>query len=128
MPQIRKLYAVKGSYVLDTGDDEKTFSDSVGVACDWRKAGKLWEIPYRSLYSENGIKNLLFAGRCISSIGDAWEATRVIPVAALTGETAGVAASMSHDRKISAADLNVADLQDVLQKRNIIIFKRDIFG
>lgn len=126
MPQIRKIYGVKGSYILDTGDDVKTFDDSVGVACDWRKAGKLWEIPYRSLYAEKGAENLLFAGRCISADGDAWEATRVIPVAALTGEITGVAAAMAHDRDIAAVKLNVAELQSVLQKRNIKLFKSDI--
>ena len=126
MPQIRKIYGVKGSYILDTGDDVKTFADSVGVACDWRKAGKLWEIPYRSLYAGKGAENLLFAGRCISADGDAWEATRVIPVAALTGEITGVAAAMAHDRDIAAVKLNVAELQAVLQKRNIKLFKSDI--
>lgn len=126
MPQIRKLYAVKGAYLLDSGDDEKSFDDSVGVACDWRKPGKLWEIPYRSLYAANGAENLLFAGRCISSVGDAWEATRVIPVAALTGEITGVASAMAHDRNISVVELNSSELQNVLHKRNIRLFKSEI--
>lgn len=126
MPQIRKMYAVKGKYLLDSGDDEKSFADSIGVIGDWRKAGKIWEIPYRSLYAENGAENLLFAGRCISSVNDAWEATRVIPAAALTGQVTGLAAAMAHDKNVSAAALNVAELQNELRKQNIRIFKTDI--
>ncbi len=121
MPQIRKMYAVKGKYLLDTGDDKKSFVDSIGIIGDWRKAGKIWEIPYRCLYAENGAENLLFAGRCISSVNDAWEATRVIPAAALTGQVTGLAAAMAHDKNISAADLNVADLQKKLCEQHIKI-------
>jgi hypothetical protein len=126
MPQIRKIYGVRGSYILDTGDDAKSFADSIGVACDWRKAGKLWELPYRSLYAEKGAENLLFAGRCISSNGDAWEATRVIPVAALTGEVTGIAAAMAHDKNTAAVKLNTAELQNILRGRNIRLFKNEI--
>ena len=126
MPQIRKLYGVVGEYIFSTGDDTKTFSDSVGVACDWRKAGKLWEIPFRTLYAAKGADNLLFAGRCISADGDAWEATRVIPVAALTGEITGVAAAMAHDNNTPVVKSDIKKLQSVLAERNVKIFKTDI--
>ena len=60
----------------------------------WRKPGYIWEIPYGTLIPQD-IKGLITAGRCISSANDAWEITRLIPAAALTGQVAGVAARLA---------------------------------
>ena len=59
---------------------------------------------------------LLAAGRCTAASGDAWEITRVIPSAGLTGQVAGLAAAMSIDRKKEVWDLDVGELQDKLRK------------
>ncbi|HAH86815.1 MAG TPA: hypothetical protein DCL60_05530, partial [Armatimonadetes bacterium] len=37
---------------------------------------------------------MLAAGRCISSVEDAWEVARVIPTAAPTGQGAGIASTL----------------------------------
>lgn len=116
MPQFRKIYCIKGKYVLKENEDATCFKDSVGLLADWRKAGFVWEIPYRTLYPENGPGNLLAAGRCSSASGDAWEITRVIPSAAMTGQVAGLAAALSIDTDSEPADLNIDLLQNELRK------------
>lgn len=114
MPQFRKIYAVAGMETLNSGQDSTFFKDSIGLVADWRKAGYVWEIPYRTLVPKK-IKGLLTAGRCISSIGDAWEITRVIPAAALTGEVAGIAAAISIEQGITPDKLAINTLQTKLK-------------
>ncbi|MBQ6597644.1 MAG: FAD-dependent oxidoreductase [Lentisphaeria bacterium] len=115
LPPIRKGRCIQGCFTLDTGMEGRSFEDPVGVFGDWRCPGKLWQIPYRSLLPEN-LNGVIAAGRCISSIGDAWEATRVIPVAAMTGEVAGTAAAMSVIRGKTPHDLAYSELADELRK------------
>ena len=61
-------------------------------------------------------KGILAAGRNISTDDDAWEAFRVIPSAAMTGEVAGVAAAMSVKEDMDASELNVEALRAELRK------------
>lgn len=95
MPQFRTTRMICGAYALKYSDSKCRFEDSIGCCGDWRKAGVPFEIPYRTLVVP-GVKNVISAGRIISC-GDteAWEVTRVIPVAAMTGEAAGIAAAMN---------------------------------
>lgn len=125
MPQFRKTYAVKGKKTLDSEQYSTRFEDSIGLVADWRKAGYVWEVPYYTLVPET-LKGLLTAGRCISSIGDAWEITRVIPTAALTGEAAGTAAAMAVDKGITPDKLDISDLQDELRKEGFAIHLDDL--
>ena len=115
MPQFRKTYCIPGEYVLKTGENNRRFDDSIGLLGDWRKAGPVWEVPFRTLYTKQ-LAGLLAAGRCTAASGDAWEITRVIPSAGLTGQVAGLAAAMSIDQKKEVWDLDIAELQDRLRK------------
>ena len=115
MPQFRKTYCLPGEYVLKTGENNRRFEDSIGLLADWRKAGPVWEEPFRTIYTKQ-LGGLLAAGRCTSASGDAREITRVIPSAGLTGQVAGLAAAMSIDRKKEVWDLDVGELQDKLRK------------
>ena len=62
---------------------------------------------------------LLAAGRCISSQGDAWQVTRVIPPAALTGQAAGLAATLAVQRDTTPDRLDARDVQAELAAKNI---------
>ena len=115
MAQFRKIFALQSLRDLQTGENNRRFEDSIGLIGDWRKSGPVWEIPYRSLCPASGTGGFLAAGRCIGSRGDAWEVTRVIPTAALTGQVAGLAASMSIDSGVEPGDLKVSELQSRLQ-------------
>ena len=94
-----------------------TFESSVGLYGDWRIADKVWEVPYGILLPET-VRGTLVAGRCISTDGDAWDAFRVIPSAALTGEISGVAAVLSIKEKQDPADLSLDLLREELRKLN----------
>ncbi|MEN6339474.1 MAG: FAD-dependent oxidoreductase [Clostridiaceae bacterium] len=95
MPQLRTARMIKGDYALAYADSGVRFTDSIGCCGDWRKAGVPFEVPYRAL-TVPGYDNLLTVGRAVSCAdAEAWEVTRVIPVAAETGEAAGIAAALA---------------------------------
>ena len=94
MAQFRTTRRIVGRATMTDGQHGLHRPDAIGLVADWRKAGYVWEIPYRTLLPRR-VTGLLVAGRCISSEGDAWEVTRVIPPAALTGQVAGLAAGLA---------------------------------
>lgn len=113
-PPVRKGRCIQGLFTMETGMESQSFEDSVGVLGDWRST-KVWQVPYRSLLPRD-LKGVIAAGRCISAVGDAWEATRVIPVAAMTGEVAGIAASLSVRKDLTPHELPYPELADELRK------------
>lgn len=119
MAQLRKIYSPHTTTVMQSGEDWQKRPDSIGMVGDWRKAGPVWEVPYGSLCPKQGPRNLLFAGRCIGATGDAWEIMRVIPSAALTGQAAGLAASVALDTGHPAAALPYAELEKALRNLGI---------
>ena len=120
MPQFRTTRRLGGEYCLSEKDKFVHFEDSIGCTGDWRKAEDVYEIPYRTLYTKK-LDNLFAAGRNISSEGDTWEVTRVIPPAAATGQAAGLAAMMVATSGCTAKDLEVRKLQDMLEEDGIIL-------
>lgn len=119
MPQLRTTRRLSGLYELTTGDAQRRFADSIGCIGDWREAGPVYEIPYRSLVCHE-TPNIISAGRCISAAGGAWEVTRVIPAAAVTGQAAGCAAAMAVEQERAFADLELRDLQERLESAGVI--------
>ncbi|MBN8217495.1 MAG: FAD-dependent oxidoreductase [Spirochaetes bacterium] len=115
MAQFRTTRHIPAQYRLRDGEDWKHFDDSIGLAADWRKSGHVWEIPWRSMVPV-GLQNLVAAGRCTAAEEDAWEVTRVIPTAALTGEAAGTAAALAASGGRSPDELSVAAIQDAMRK------------
>jgi len=77
------------------------------------RRGESYGIPYRILCAK-GVRNLLVAGRCVSTDQKVQASIRVMPACYLTGQAAGFAAAM-------AADSGVCDVHGVdvkaLQKR-----------
>ena len=120
MMMARKVRRIEGEYTLSPADVNTHFEDSVGAICDWRNPGPIYEIPFRALYSKS-IRNAIACGRCISSEGDSWEVTRVIPPAALTGQAAGTAAAMIASNGCNFAELNVRNLQNQLAADGVMI-------
>ena len=65
-PQIRMTRKIVGEYTLHDTEEHQFFEDSIGMVSDWRKRGPVYEVPFAALYSKK-VKNLITAGRCISS-------------------------------------------------------------
>lgn len=120
MGDFRTTRRITGQYELCPEDIYKSFDDSIGCTGDWRKAGPIYEIPYRSLLDKK-IKNILAVGRIIASRDDAWEVTRVIPPAVMTGEAAGAAASLAVKQDLAVDEINIGQLQQMLSDRGVII-------
>lgn len=80
-----------------------------------RKERPVWQIPYRSLLPRQ-TQNLLVAGRCFGyDQGITWDA-REISTCMVTGQAAGVAASMAVNARCAAKDVNIAALQKALRE------------
>lgn len=120
MAQFRMAQRIEGAYVMSDADSGKHFEDNIGGVGDWRRPAPVYEIPYRALYVE-GVKNVLAAGRCISAKDEAWEITRVIPAAAVTGEAAGAAAVMAVQHGVAVEDLSVEQLRSMLADDGVIL-------
>jgi hypothetical protein len=69
----------------------------------------------------HGFGNLLAAGRITSGDGYGWDLLRVIPPAIITGQAAGVAASLAIDEGKAVYEIDVAKLQSILTKQNVMI-------
>jgi hypothetical protein len=127
MPQFRTTRRIVGRATLTDGQHGRPAKDSIGLVADWRKPGYVWEIPYGTLVPE-GVSGLLAAGRCISSEKDAWEVTRVIPPAALTGQMAGLAAALAVRKGVPPGRIPAGEVQRVLDERRMPYRLSQVYG
>ena len=118
MAQFRTTRRIVGRATMSAGEDGQRVPDSVGLVAEWRRSGPVWEIPYGTLVPQR-VKGLLAAGRCISSEGDAWHLTRVIPCAALTGQVAGMAAALALEHNTTPDELDARGIQERLAERGM---------
>lgn len=116
----RESRHIKGLYTLTKEDLNKDFPDSIARARNYYSNKGYFKIPYRCLLSIN-IKNLLFAGRCISVSRDVFDAIREIPCCMATGEAAGTSAGLCILKNKFPKDIDVKIIQQELLKRNALI-------
>jgi len=76
--------------------------------------GESYGIPYRILLPKK-VENLLVAGRCVSSDRYVQGSIRVMPGCFITGQAAGMAASMAVEKNQVTRQLDVAELQKRLK-------------
>ncbi|MBP3300997.1 MAG: FAD-dependent oxidoreductase [Clostridia bacterium] len=119
MPNYRKIRRIVGEYVFDGTEEEIKFDNAVGSMGDFRKRGKHYQLPYTTLYNKN-FPNLFAAGRIISATGEGWEITRVIPVAALSGQGAGTAAALCLKTNTDANTLDTTLLRKTLEEDGVL--------
>ncbi len=119
IPQFRMTRRLIGEYTLTIDDVNQNFEDSIGLFSDWRKSGPVYALPYRCLYGKT--KNLLVAGRILSSTGDTWDVSRSIPVCALSGEAAGLAATLAINNQTDVQHIDVKELQELMIKNGNIL-------
>lgn len=139
LPGKRESRRLKGDYVLTENDlgSSRSFPDAVAYggwdmdvhvakgilskdeeATVWHPVNKVYDIPYRSLYSVN-IKNLFLAGRAISATHIAFGSTRVMGTCAVVGQAVGTAAALAVNKKLqSVKEVNgcINELQQTLLK------------
>ncbi len=118
MHQIRMTRRIDGE---DTVKDEMMNAfhpDSVGLIADCRKINAVWEVPYGSILPKK-VENLLVIGRCNAAEEYAWQVTRLVQSAALTGQIAGIAACFALKYKTSPHKLDVRDVQESAVNKGI---------
>ncbi len=119
MPTFRTIRHIIGEYEFSGNDENVRFKDTVGSCGDFRKKGKHYHIPYSCMYNK-GFGNLLAAGRIVCCDREGWEITRVIPVAALTGEAAGTAAAIAACENKAVFDIDIGKLQSTLSANGVL--------
>jgi len=79
-----------------------------------------YTIPYRAIIPA-GSKNLLVAGRPISSTHAAHSSFRIMPITSCIGEAAGVAAYLSAKNDCAPRDIDVSQMQEMLTERGALV-------
>ncbi|MBR2611781.1 MAG: FAD-dependent oxidoreductase [Clostridia bacterium] len=121
IPQVRMTRRVDGEYTLDTPEMHTFFADSIGLVSNWKKRGPVYEVPFRTLYSDK-VKNVFFAGRCTSCTDAMWDIMRVIPCCAVTGEASGIASALFAE----CGEVSLLTLQEKLQSRGVVLHEKDL--
>jgi hypothetical protein len=134
---IRETRRIVGRYVMTREDilSCRRFDDAIAVAsypidihrpndqdCTLEWCGDCYDIPYGSLVPR-GVRNLLVAGRCISTTHEAMAAIRVMPTCMAMGEAAGRAAAMAVRRGVEPTEIDVKELQADLLARGVFLRK-----
>ena len=120
-PQFRMTRRIVGVSEI-VNDTKAQYDDSVGLYSCWYRNGYVYELPFSALYGK-AVKNLITAGRNISADDFMWNVTRVIPVCAVSGEAAGIAASMTD----CFENIDIRALQDKLVSNGVLLHYPD-FG
>lgn len=121
MAQFRTSRRIDGDYTFNVERDAyKHFEDSISAISDFERKDFLYEVSYRTMV-KTGFDNIIAAGRCTSGEGYGWDVLRVIPVAIITGQVAGIAASQKIDSNMPINKIDIKALQSVLSDENIII-------
>ena len=121
IPCFRMTRRLISSFSLMEAHDHVWFDDAIGLTGHWWKKGPVYAIPYRCIRAERN-RNLLVAGRCISTDASAWDVTRAIPACVLTGEAAGTAAAMAcagsggdtHDVPVAALQARLREARNII--------------
>ena len=120
IPCFRMTRRLAGAYELRDGDMHRWFDDAVCLAPDWRRRGPVWSIPWRCLAATR-TANLAACGRCASWDTSAWDAMRVIPVCAATGEAAGLGAALAVRSGTPLPEFDARRLADELRARGNLL-------
>lgn len=98
----------RGNYPVDIHNPTGT-----GTVLQKVPEGDYYTIPLKSLIPK-GAKNLLVAGRCISTTHEAQASIRVMPITCCIGEGAGVAAATALTQGVEINQVNVSRVQETL--------------
>ena len=128
---VRETRRAVGDYIV-TGDDIRTgrkFERAVARGCygidihgqknekdsmEDLAEGEYYEIPVDALIVKDA-KNLLVAGRCISSTREGHGALRIMPTSAATGEACGALSAIAVEKKLPVRSVDFQLLKKEIQ-------------
>ena len=121
MAQFRTTRTIIGDEMFDKANAFTHSNTSIGAICDFDHRDYLFEVPYGALV-KTGFDNLITAGRTACAKRDySWDILRVIPPAIITGQAAGIAASIAIDTQKPIYGIDVPSLQKELEKQDVMI-------
>jgi hypothetical protein len=109
--------------------NEARFEDSIGIFPEFLdgnkiaimpSTGRYFHVPYGIILPQK-VENLLVAGRCVAGDKVSHAATRQMMCCAVTGQAAGVAASVSLKHDVTCRQVDVAALQKALKRQGVRI-------
>jgi len=98
----------------DMMKSQTTFDDVIGYSGAFANVRE-FQIPYGALVPQK-LENVLVGGRCIATDFAVANITRLIPVCWVTGEAAGIAASLCIEDKCTPRNVDVPKLQNILRQ------------
>lgn len=133
---IRETRLIEGDHVLTAEEVLGAAKPEDGIACNawpvevhaqglktvWKflEPGEYCRIPYRCL-TPAGLRNVLVAGRCVSSTHEAQASIRVSAPSMAMGEAAGIAAAMALGVGCDSRAVEVGALQAALRREGAIV-------
>ena len=134
---VRESRMIQGEYVLTQEDLVSCTKFEDGVVCAnydidihnpegsgtshyYFKDGEYYTVPYRSLCPK-GSRNLLVAGRCISSTHEAQASYRIMPICCCLGEAAGAAIDVCGKKDSDVKNIDMSAYQSYLKEHGLII-------
>ncbi len=123
--QFRTSRRLDGGRTLREEDDHRHCESSVALLCDFDRPGAWYELPFECLYHP-GFDNLLAAGRMISTEGWAWDAARIIPGCAASGEAAGTAAALAVRSGKPLREVEISSLQKALREGGVRLHREEV--
>jgi hypothetical protein len=121
---VRCSRRLSGEYVVTAKEvySGVVFPDTIVMGPDFRQGFSPehphWHVPYRSLVPRK-VKNMLAAGRCISTDPVANDLLSPIQYCFATGQAAGTAAALAVKDKVNTAQVDIKKLQALLSKQNV---------
>jgi hypothetical protein len=124
---IRDTRKIDAQYNLVAADvrEQGRFDDSIGIFPEFidgygililPTTGRYFELPYRALLPR-GIEHLIVAGRCIGGDTVSHAAVRNMMCCTVSGQAAGVAAAISLRSDSGFASVELARVQDELERQ-----------
>lgn len=120
----RESRRIRGKHWLtaDDCDSGRRFKDSILLNNSaFIGRGTTYSVPYRCLVPEQGPRNLLFAGRCVSVEHAVIDRIREIPSCACLGQGAGTGAVLALNGNHDVSSVNTQDLKNALLKMGAIL-------
>ncbi len=94
--------------------------EGAGTSHYYFAPGDWYEIPYRCLVPK-GFRNLLVAGRCISSTHEAQASYRIMPYCSELGQAAGAAVAVAQENGTDLPDVDIKKVQSILRNEKYMI-------
>jgi len=118
---VRLTRLLDGIKVLTENEmkNQATFDDVIGYCGSFANVPE-FQIPYGSLVPKK-LENVLTGGRCMGADFAVANITRLIPVCWVTGQAAGVAASICIEDKCTPRNVDVAKLQNILRQSDVYL-------